>query len=82
MINISYYAKKRIKDYLIHFVMLVILVFTLFPICWMIYTSLKENTDILVGKIPLSHAHNNVVDRKVEGKTLKNISDCRVGHSR
>jgi len=70
VINISYYAKKRIKDYLIHFVMLVILVFTLFPICWMIYTSLKENTDILVGKIPLSHAHNNVVDIKVEGKTL------------
>ena len=60
--NLSYYARKRIKDYLIHIVMLIILLFTLFPIVWMVYTSLKENTDILVGKIPLSHAHNNVAE--------------------
>lgn len=66
--KISYYMQKRIRDYIIHFIMLAILVMTLFPIVWMVYASLKENTDILVGKIPLSHAHNNcrqlVVDEK------------------
>lgn len=62
MPQIPYYVKKRIKDYIIHFIMLSLLVITLFPIGWMIYTSLKENTDILIGKIPLSHAKNNTID--------------------
>lgn len=70
MINISYYARKRIKDYLIHFIMLSILAFTLFPIGWMIFTSLKENTDVLIGKIPFSHAHNNTINLKVDKKFL------------
>lgn len=70
MINISYYAKKRIKDYLIHLVMITVLIITLFPIVWMIYTSLKENTDILIGKVPLSNARNNTIDMKVDGKYL------------
>ena len=70
MFNLPYYLKKRIIDYVIHFIMLIILAFTLFPIGWMVFTSLKENTDILVGKIPFSHAHNNVVDLKSEGNTL------------
>ena len=70
MINISYYARKRIKDYLIHFVMLSVLLITLFPIVWMVYTSLKENTDVLIGKIPLSHAHNNTIQTDVDGKFI------------
>ncbi|MFH2033285.1 MAG: ABC transporter permease subunit [Candidatus Margulisiibacteriota bacterium] len=55
----SYYTKKRIRDYLIHFIMLAFLVITLFPIGWMVFTSLKENNDILVGKIPFGTAHND-----------------------
>lgn len=70
MINLSYYARKRIKDYVIHFIMLSLLVVTLFPIGWMIYTSLKENTDVLIGKIPLSHAHNNTIDLSIDNKDL------------
>ncbi len=57
--KLSYYKKKKIINNLITVLMLVILAFTLFPIAWMMYSSIKENTDILVGKIPLSHAHND-----------------------
>lgn len=70
MINIPYYVRKRIIDYIIHFVMIALLIVTLFPIGWMIYTSLKENTDILVGKIPMSHAHNNTIDIHVDKDKL------------
>ncbi len=68
--QISYYLRKRIRDYLVHMVMLAILVITLFPIGWMIYTSLKENTDVLIGKIPLSHAHNDTIDIEVDKGAL------------
>lgn len=70
MIKVSYYFRKRVKDYLIHFIMLAFLIVTLFPIGWMIYTSLKENTDILVGKIPLSNAHNDVIQIDVDKNDL------------
>lgn len=50
--------------------MLAILIITLFPIVWMVYTSVKENTDILVGKIPLSHAHNDSQLMEVQGNNL------------
>ena len=36
------------------------LILTLFPIGWMVYSSLKENTDILIGKVSLSQAKNIV----------------------
>jgi multiple sugar transport system permease protein len=36
----------------------------------MIFTSLKENTDILVGKIPFSHAHNDCMLIKGENDHL------------
>jgi len=68
--KLSYYAKKRIVDYIITTIMLIILFFTLFPIGWMIYSSLKENTDILVGKIPLSHAHNDSMLMDLDGDDL------------
>jgi len=38
--------------------MIGLLLLTLFPIAWMIYSSFKENTDILVGKVSLSRAKN------------------------
>jgi len=50
--------------------MIALLVVTLFPIGWMVFTSLKENTDILVGKIPFSHAHNNVMRTIIDGNEL------------
>ena len=68
--KLSYYLKKRIVDYMIHCVMLVILFFTLFPIGWMVFTSLKENTDVLIGKIPFSHAHNNTIQVQPDKDSL------------
>jgi multiple sugar transport system permease protein len=70
MFNLSYYARNRIRHYLIHVVMIALLVITLFPIGWMVFTSLKENTDILVGKIPFSHAHNDVMQTIIDGEYL------------
>lgn len=67
---LSYYQKKKISNIIITIIMLVILVVTLFPIAWMMYSSVKENTDILVGKIPLSHAHNNSKYMELDGDLL------------
>ncbi|MFA4906432.1 MAG: carbohydrate ABC transporter permease [Candidatus Margulisiibacteriota bacterium] len=65
-----YYLKKRIIDWVIHMFMFGLLAVTLLPIGWMIYSSLKENTDILIGKIPLSNARNNVYEIMLDGPDL------------
>ncbi len=57
-----YYLKKKIIDWVISIVMIFMLVINLFPIGWMMYCSVKDNLDILIGKIPLSHAHNNIYE--------------------
>ena len=57
---IPYYKMQRIKHNLTNVFMIVFLIITLFPIVWMIYSSVKENTDILAGKIFLSHAKNEL----------------------
>ncbi|MFH1709538.1 MAG: ABC transporter permease subunit [bacterium] len=60
-IQISYYAKQRIIKRIIDVFMVIFLLITLFPIFWMVYSSFKDNTDILTGKIFLSKAGNNVI---------------------
>jgi multiple sugar transport system permease protein len=60
-IQISYYTKQRIIKRIIDVVMVVFLLITLFPIFWMVYSSFKDNTDILTGKIFLSKASNDVI---------------------
>ncbi|HTY13711.1 MAG TPA: hypothetical protein VMD02_05945, partial [Candidatus Omnitrophota bacterium] len=57
-----YYLKKKVIKWAIHFVMIIFLLVTLFPIGWMMFCSVKENLDILIGKIPLSRAHNNIYE--------------------
>ncbi|MFA4967462.1 MAG: carbohydrate ABC transporter permease [Candidatus Margulisiibacteriota bacterium] len=57
-----YYLRKRIVDWIIHVVMIAMLVATLFPICWMMFCSVKDNLDILIGKIALSNAHNDTYE--------------------
>jgi multiple sugar transport system permease protein len=57
----SYYLKKRITDILISIVMLLFLALTLLPIVWMVYSSLKDSTDIAIGKIGLRRAGTDVV---------------------
>ncbi len=54
-----YYLKKKVIKWAVHLVMIIMLLVTLFPIGWMMFCSVKENLDILIGKIPLSRAHNN-----------------------
>lgn len=60
MFKIPYYLKRQITNRIIDVIMIFILIVTLFPIGWMVYSSVKENNDILVGKISLSHARNNI----------------------
>lgn len=59
--QISYYMKQRIIKRVIDAVMIVFLIITLFPIFWMVYSSFKDNTDILTGKVFLSRAANDVI---------------------
>lgn len=63
--RISHYRRQRIKHYIIHVFMIAFLILTLFPIAWMVYSSFKENTDILAGKVPISRAKNDVIKFKV-----------------
>ena len=57
-----YYLRKRVIDWIIHVIMISMLIITLFPIGWMMYCSVKDNLDILIGKIPLSNAHNDIYE--------------------
>ncbi len=59
--QLSYYTKQRIIKRIIDVFMVVFLLITLFPIFWMVYSSFKDNTDILTGKIFLSKASNDVI---------------------
>ncbi|MFA5876085.1 MAG: ABC transporter permease subunit [Candidatus Margulisiibacteriota bacterium] len=59
--KLSYYAKNRLVHYFIHVIMVFLLVLTLFPIGWMVYSSMKENTDILAGRVALSRAKNGIL---------------------
>ena len=56
--QISHYTKQRIIKRIIDVIMVLFLLLTLFPIGWMIYSSFKENTDILIGKVSMSRAKN------------------------
>lgn len=59
--KLTYYARNRITHYFIHVFMIFLLLLTLFPIGWMVYSSMKENTDILAGRVALSRAKNGIV---------------------
>lgn len=59
--QISYYMKQRIIKRIIDVFMVAFLLLSLFPIFWMVYSSFKDNTDILTGKIFLSRAGNDVI---------------------
>ncbi len=68
--NLSYYAKKRIINTIISIVMLLFLALTLLPIGWMVYSSLKDSTDIAIGKVGLRRAGNNILMIKPQGEDL------------
>jgi len=68
--NLSYYFKKRLTDIIISFFMLVFLFFTLLPIGWMVYSSLKDSTDIAIGKVGLRRAGTDILLIKPIGQEL------------
>ena len=59
--KISYYAQKRIADFVTNIVMLVFLALTLLPIVWMVYSSLKDSTDIAIGKVGMRRAAADIL---------------------
>lgn len=59
--QIPYYVKQRITKRMIDAFMVVFLIFTLFPIFWMVFSSFKSNTEILLGKIPFGRAGSDVI---------------------
>ena len=56
-----YYRKKRIQDMVINFFMLAFLALTLLPIVWMVYSSLKDSTDIAIGKVGMRRAGRDIL---------------------
>ena len=59
--QIPYYIKQRIVNRAIDVFMIAFLIVTLFPIAWMVFSSFKNNTEILLGRIPFGRANNDVV---------------------
>lgn len=70
MFKMSYYMKQRINKRATDVLMLILLVITLFPIFWMVFSSFKSNTEILLGKIPFGRASNDAVYMEQRGKNL------------
>ncbi len=68
--QLSYYAKQRIIKRIIDVFMVAFLIVTLFPIFWMVFSSFKDNTDILTGKIFLSKAGNDVIAMEKDGNNF------------
>jgi len=68
--KMSYYMRNRVVHYLIHVVMLIFLVVSLFPIGWMLFNSFKDNTAILSGKIALNRAPNDCARIEIKGDYL------------
>jgi multiple sugar transport system permease protein len=68
--KMSYYRKQRTVHYMIHVVMIAFLIASLFPIGWMVFNSLKDNTEILSGRIPLNRAANDCIKMRAEGDDL------------
>jgi len=69
-VNIPYYVKKRIQDIIISVFMLAFLALTLLPIGWMVYSSLKDSTDIAIGKVGMRTAGTDVLLIKPQDENL------------
>ncbi|MDD5382437.1 MAG: hypothetical protein PHH60_02150, partial [Candidatus Margulisbacteria bacterium] len=71
---LSYYTKKRITDIVINIIMLAFLAITLLPIFWMVYSSLKDSTDIAIGKVGMRRAATDVLFLKRQDGQLLALS--------
>ncbi len=68
--KIPYYLKKRITDIIINIFMLAFLALTLLPIGWMVYSSLKDSTDIAIGKVGMRRAGIDILQIIPENNKL------------
>jgi multiple sugar transport system permease protein len=68
--RLTYYMQQRIVKRVIDVVMVLLLIITLFPIFWMVFSSFKSNTEILLGQIPFGKAGNDVVYLESRGRSL------------
>ena len=66
----SYYIKKRLTDFTVSTIMLIILALSLFPIGWMIFNSFKDNTEILSGRIGLNRASTDIIFLEVDDNAI------------
>jgi len=83
MIKMPYYVRKRIQDIVITIFMLAFLGLTLLPIGWMIYSSLKDSTDIAIGKVGMRRAGTDILMIKPEeGELLVLTADGGINRYR
>ncbi len=68
--KLPYYMQQRLTKRAIDLVMVIMLIVTLFPIFWMVFSSFKSNTEILLGKIPFGKAPNDAVQVIAKDKYL------------
>lgn len=68
--RLTYYMQQRLVKRAIDVVMILLLIITLFPIFWMVFSSFKSNTEILLGQIPFGKAGNDVLHLEARGRSL------------
>jgi len=68
--KLSYYMQQRLVKRVIDVIMVVLLIITIFPIFWMLFSSFKSNTEILLGKVPFGRAGNDAIVLEARGRSL------------
>ena len=68
-----YYIRKRITDIVINLFMLGFLVLTLLPIGWMVFSSLKDSTDIAIGRVGLRRAGTEILEIVPDSEDNSNV---------
>ncbi len=68
MAFVNYYQKERILRNVFLVIMFAFLIINSFPIFWMMFSSFKNNNDILSGKVGFSRAKNDVIGMELAGK--------------
>ena len=57
----DYTVKKKITHYILNILTFIVVFLNLFPILWMVYSSLMNNNDIVSGKLTMSRRENHVI---------------------
>jgi multiple sugar transport system permease protein len=68
--KINYYQKEKLLRNIFLVLMFAFLIINSFPIFWMMFSSFKNNNDILSGKVGFSRAKNDVIGMEIAGKDL------------